>query len=277
MRTLKTSLPLKILNVIGLIIMVAIFAMPFIWMISTSLKTLGETMVFPPKWVPDELIWENFVSAWNSGPFLQYFMNSVLVSVGILIFQFITVIPAAYAFARYEFRFKNVLFSLVMVTMMIPAQLIFLPVFLNLSDWGLLDTLWGLILPFATSAFGIFMLRQTFKQVPEELLEAARLDNSTDFKIMMKIMVPMAKPTLITLGLFNFITHWNDYFWPLVMTTTESARTLPVGIAQLRQVDGGVAWNILMAGNVILVIPILIIFFFAQRHIIRAFTYTGVK
>ena len=274
---MKTSLPLKILNVIGLIIMVAIFAMPFIWMISTSLKTLGETMVFPPKWVPDELIWENFVSAWNSGPFLQYFMNSVLVSVGILIFQFITVIPAAYAFARYEFRFKNVLFSLVMVTMMIPAQLIFLPVFLNLSDWGLLDTLWGLILPFATSAFGIFMLRQTFKQVPEELLEAARLDNSTDFKIMMKIMVPMAKPTLITLGLFNFITHWNDYFWPLVMTTTESARTLPVGIAQLRQVDGGVAWNILMAGNVILVIPILIIFFFAQRHIIRAFTYTGVK
>ncbi|RHW35106.1 carbohydrate ABC transporter permease [Oceanobacillus profundus] len=277
MRTLKTSLPLKILNVIGLIIMVAIFAMPFIWMISTSLKTLGETMVFPPKWIPDELIWENFISAWNSGPFLQYFMNSVLVSVGILIFQFITVIPAAYAFARYEFRFKNVLFSLVMVTMMIPAQLIFLPVFLNLSDWGLLDTLWGLILPFATSAFGIFMLRQTFKQVPEELLEAARLDNSTDFKIMMKIMVPMAKPTLITLGLFNFITHWNDYFWPLVMTTTESARTLPVGIAQLRQVDGGVAWNILMAGNVILVIPILIIFFFAQRHIIRAFTYTGVK
>ena len=277
MRTLKTSLPLKILNVIGLIIMVAIFAMPFIWMISTSLKTLGETMVFPPKWIPDELIWENFVSAWNSGPFLQYFMNSVLVSVGILIFQFITVIPAAYAFARYEFRFKNVLFSLVMVTMMIPAQLIFLPVFLNLSDWGLLDTLWGLILPFATSAFGIFMLRQTFKQVPDELLEAARLDNSTDFKIMMKIMVPMAKPTLITLGLFNFITHWNDYFWPLVMTTTESARTLPVGIAQLRQVDGGVAWNILMAGNVILVIPILIIFFFAQRHIIRAFTYTGVK
>ena len=277
MRTLKTSLPLKILNVIGLIIMVAIFAMPFIWMISTSLKTLGETMVFPPKWIPDELIWENFVSAWNSGPFLQYFINSVLVSVGILIFQFITVIPAAYAFARYEFRFKNVLFSLVMVTMMIPAQLIFLPVFLNLSDWGLLDTLWGLILPFATSAFGIFMLRQTFKQVPEELLEAARLDNSTDFKIMMKIMVPMAKPTLITLGLFNFITHWNDYFWPLVMTTTEKARTLPVGIAQLRQVDGGVAWNILMAGNVILVIPILIIFFFAQRHIIRAFTYTGVK
>ncbi|WP_085991092.1 carbohydrate ABC transporter permease [Oceanobacillus senegalensis] len=277
MRALKTSLPIKLLNGIGLLIVVAIFAMPFIWMVSTSLKTLGETMIFPPKWIPDQLIWQNFIDAWNSGPFLRYFINSIIVSVGILIFQFITVIPAAYAFARYEFRFKNILFGLVMMTMMIPAQLIFLPVFLNLSDWGILDTLWGLILPFATSAFGIFLLRQTFKQVPEELLEAARLDNSSEFKIMMKIMVPMAKPTLITLGLFNFITHWNDYFWPLVMTTTEKARTLPVGIAQLRQVDGGVAWNILMAGNVILVVPILIIFFFAQRHIIRAFTYTGVK
>lgn len=275
MLRLKTSM--KIINIIGLLIIVAIFAIPFLWMISTSLKTLGETMTFPPKWIPDQLMWENFVEAWNSGPFLRYFINSVVVSFGILIFQFITVVPAAYAFARYQFPFKNALFGLVMATMMIPAQLIFLPVFLNLSSWGLLDTLWGLILPFATSAFGIFMLRQTFMQVPEELLEAARLDNTTEFKIMMKIMVPMAKPTLITLGLFNFITHWNDYFWPLVMTTTENARTLPVGIAQLRQVDGGVAWNILMAGNVILVIPILIIFFFAQRHIIRAFTYTGVK
>lgn len=274
---MKTSLPVKIINVIGLIIVVAIFAMPFLWMVSTSLKTLGETMIFPPKWIPDQFIWENFVEAWNSGPFLQYFINSVIVTFGILIFQFITVIPAAFAFARYQFRFKNALFAFVMVSMMIPAQLIFLPVFLNLSSWGILDTLWGLILPFATSAFGIFMLRQTFMQVPEELLEAARLDNTSEFKIMIKIMVPMAKPTLITLGLFNFITHWNDYFWPLVMTTTEDSRTLPVGIAQLQQVDGGVAWNILMAGNVILVIPILIIFFFAQRHIIRAFTYTGVK
>ncbi|MCJ7840395.1 carbohydrate ABC transporter permease [Lederbergia sp. NSJ-179] len=274
---LKMSMPVKIWNIICLLMVIAIFAMPFVWMVSTSLKTLGETMVFPPKWIPNQLIWENFTDAWNSGPFLQYFINSIAVSVGILILQFITVIPAAYAFARYEFRFKGVLFSIVMVTMMIPAQLIFLPVFLNLSNLGILDTLWGLILPFATSAFGIFMLRQTFKQVPEELLEAARLDHTPEFKIMLRIMVPMAKPTLITLGLFNFITHWNDYFWPLVMTTTETARTLPVGIAQLRQVDGGVAWNILMAGNVILVIPILIIFFFAQRHIIRAFTYTGVK
>lgn len=164
-----------------------------------------------------------------------------------------------------------------MITLMIPTQLIFLPVYLQMSSWGLLDTLWALILPFASSAFGIFLLRQSFKQVPEELLEAARLDQASEWKIIMKIMVPMAKPVLITFGMFSFIAHWNDYFWPLVMTTTDASRTLPLGITKLREVDGGVAWNILMAGNLILVIPILFIFFFAQRQIIRAFIYTGVK
>ncbi|HZG71847.1 MAG TPA: carbohydrate ABC transporter permease, partial [Chondromyces sp.] len=197
----------KIVNGICLALVVAIFALPFVWMISTSLKTLGETLVFPPQWLPEKLMWQNFVDAWNSGPFLKYFTNSVIVAVGILIFQFATVIPAAYAFARYDFPLKNFFFAITMVTLMIPAQLIFLPVFLNLSSWGLLDTLWGLILPFATSAFGIFMLRQTFRQVPEEIIEAARLDNASEWRIMRRIMVPMAKPTLVTFGLFSFITH----------------------------------------------------------------------
>src|SRR5699024_375214 len=134
-----------------------------------------------------------------------------------------------------------------------------------------------LILPFAAVAFGIFLLRQSFKQVPEELLEAARLDGASEWKIILKIMIPIAKPVLITFGLFSFITHWNDYFWPLVMTTSDVTRTLPLGIAKLREVEGGVAWHILMAGNMILVIPILIVFFFAQRQIIRAFVYTGIK
>lgn len=149
-----------------------------------------------------------------------------------------------------------------MITLMIPTQLIFLPVYLQFSSWGLLDTHLALILPFAANAFAIFMLRQTFKQVPEELLEAARLDQASEWKIMYMVMVPMAKPTIITLLLFSFITHWNDYFWPLVMTTTDASRTLPVGISALTNVEGGVAWHIMMAGNMILVVPILIIFFY---------------
>jgi sn-glycerol 3-phosphate transport system permease protein len=134
-----------------------------------------------------------------------------------------------------------------------------------------------LILTYAASAFGIFLLRQSFMQVPEEILEAARLDQASEWEIMWKIMVPMARPVLVTFGLFSFIYHWNDYFWPLVMTNQDSVRTLPVGIAMLKASEGGVAWNLVMAGNMILVIPILIAYFIAQRQIIRAFVYSGVK
>lgn len=274
---MKASTIIKVINGIGLLLVVCIFALPFVWMISTSFKSLGETLTFPPKWIPNQLLWANFAKAWNSGPFLTYITNSIIVSISILILQFATIIPAAYAFARYRFKGNRFFFGLTMITLMIPTQLIFLPVYLQMSKWGLLDTLWALILPFASSAFGIFLLRQTFKQVPEELLEAARLDGASEWKIIFKIMVPMAKPTLVTFGLFSFITHWNDYFWPLVMTTSDVARTLPLGITMLREVEGGAAWNIIMAGNMMLVLPILIVFFFAQRQIIQAFVYTGVK
>ncbi|GAK42370.1 sugar ABC transporter permease protein [Paenibacillus sp. TCA20] len=268
---------LKVVNVIGLLILVLIFALPFAWMISTSLKTLPETMIFPPDWIPNNPQWQNFIQAWNSGPFLHYFMNSVLIAVGILILQMLTIIPAAYAFARFQFKGSGILFGLVMVTLMIPSQLIFLPVYLQLSSWNMLNTHLGLILPFASSAFGIFLLRQSFKQVPEELIEAARLDKAKEWKIMWKLMIPMARPALITIALFSFISHWNDYFWPLVMTTNETARTLPLGIAKIRQTEGVATWNILMAANLILVLPILVVFFFAQRSIIKAFVYNGVK
>ncbi|EZH65786.1 sugar ABC transporter permease [Bacillaceae bacterium JMAK1] len=275
---MKTSrYALKGLNVLGLLIVIAIFATPFVWMAVTSVKSLSETITFPPVWIPETIRFENFALAWDTGPFFRYFVNSLVVTLSILVLQLFTIVPAAYAFARYRFFADRALFALTMITLMIPTQLIFLPVYLQFSSWGLLDTHLALILPFAANAFAIFMLRQTFKQVPEELLEAARLDQASEWKIMYMVMVPMAKPTIITLLLFSFITHWNDYFWPLVMTTTDASRTLPVGISALTNVEGGVAWHIMMAGNMILVVPILIIFFIAQRHIIRAFVYTGVK
>lgn len=268
---------LRTVNAAALFFLVLVFALPFVWMLSTSFKTLAETMIFPPEWIPRHFLWRNYADAWSSGPFLKYFVNSLIIAVSILILQFCTIIPASYAFARYIFRGSAFLFGVVMVTLMIPAQLIFLPVYLELSAWGLLNTHLGLILPFASSAFGIFLLRQSFMQVPEELIEAARLDNSREWQIILRIMVPMAKPVLATFALFSFISHWNDYFWPLVMTTSELARTLPLGIAKLREVEGVATWNVLMAGNVILVLPLLVAFFFAQRQIIQAFVYNGVK
>jgi sn-glycerol 3-phosphate transport system permease protein len=275
--TKPLHLVLKALNRIAMLLLVLIFALPFGWMLSTSLKTLPETMIFPPEWIPASPVWQNYADAWDTGPFLQYFTNSVIIAIGILVLQMLTIIPAAFAFARYRFRGSAFLFGVVMVTLMIPAQLIFLPVYLELSAWKLLNTHLGLILPFASSAFGIFLLRQAFMQVPEELLESARLDNAKEWAIIVKLMVPMVVPVLVTFALFSFIAHWNDYFWPLVMTTNETARTLPLGIAKIREVEGVATWNVLMAGNIILVVPILIAFFFAQRQIIRAFVYNGVK
>ncbi|RAP75592.1 carbohydrate ABC transporter permease [Paenibacillus montanisoli] len=274
-RTVRYAL--QAVNYAGLLLLVLVFALPFAWMMSTSLKTLPETMIFPPEWIPRSPVWQNYADAWNTGPFLHYFTNSIIIAAGILILQLATIIPAAYAFARYKFAGSGFLFGIVMVTLMIPAQLIFLPVYLELSAWKLLNTHLGLVLPFASSAFGIFLLRQAFMQVSDELVEAGRLDQASEWKIIVHIMVPLAKPVLVTFMLFSFIAHWNDYFWPLVMTTNETARTLPIGIAKIREVEGVATWNTLMAGNLILVAPILVVFFFSQRQIIRAFVYNGVK
>ncbi|GIN93764.1 sugar ABC transporter permease [Siminovitchia terrae] len=271
------SIQKKILSGIGLMAVIIFFAFPFVWLVSSSLKTVVETLSVPPTLVPENFQWNNFVTAWESGPFFKYLINSILVTFGVLVLQIVTIVPAAYAFARHEFAGKKILWAITLITLMIPLQLIFLPVFLQLSSWGILDSLWGLILPFASGAFGIFMLRQTFMQVPNEILDAARLDKASELKIVWKIMMPLSKPTIITMLLFTFISRWNDYFWPLVMTTTENARTLPVGVAMLRTSETGVDWNIAMAANVILIIPILIVYFFAQKRIIQAFTYTGVK
>ena len=259
------------------VVLILVFFIPFYWMAITSIKTLGETLAFPPKFWVTNPQWENFQTALESIKFWDALKNSIIVTIGILVFQVVTIVPAAYAFARYEFVGKKLSFGIVLATMMIPAQLVFLPIFLLLSKFELVNTYWSLILPQATSAFGIFMLRQNFMQVPEELIEAARLDKASEFKIIYRIMLPIARPTVVTLAMLTFIGSWNDYFWPMVLTTTDAVRTLPVAVTSLSMVDGGVAHNIVMAGNMFLIVPIIVVYMFAQKHIIKGFTYMGVK
>jgi sn-glycerol 3-phosphate transport system permease protein len=253
------------------------FVFPFLWMISTSLQTLEETMKFPPTIIPEVPQWLNFVEAMTSGPFATYAKNSFIITISIIIIQLLVMIPAAYAFAKYEFFGKNVLFGLVLIAFMIPGQLTFIPVYLMMADWGLIKTLLPQILPFMSNAFGIFLLRQYFMQIPEEIIEAARLDNANEFKIMWKIMVPMSKPALATIALFSFVSHWNDYFWPLVMTDSNEVRPLTLGISMLRETEGISNWHIIMAGNVVLVLPILIVYLFCSKQIVKAFVYSGIK
>ncbi|MBN6187216.1 carbohydrate ABC transporter permease [Aneurinibacillus sp. BA2021] len=250
-----------------------LFVFPFLWMALTAFKTLPEVFQFPPALLPEAWQFKNFAVAWQSGPFLTYLVNSLIVAISILVLQMLTAVPAAYAFARYRFKGRNALFGLTLVALMIPPQVIFLPIYVFMSEWNLVNTLWSLILPYGASAFGIFLLRQSFMQVPDEVIEAARLDNASEWRIMWQVMVPMAKPVLVTFGLFSFIYHWNDYFWPLIMTNSEHVRTLPIGVAMMKSTEGDMLWHVIMAGNMILVVPILLIFFFAQRHIISAFVY----
>lgn len=259
------------------IVLLIIFFMPFYWMALTSIKTVGQTLQYPPSFFVTNPQWINFVNAIKAIPFWDYLKNSVIVTGGVLILQMVTIIPAAYAFARYEFLGKKLSFGMILATMMIPAQLIFLPIFLLLSKWNMINTYWSLILPSATSAFGIFMLRQNFMQIPEELIEAARLDNAGELKIITHIMMPIAKPTIVTLAMLTFVGQWNDYFWPMVLTTKDTVRTLPVGVTMLRTIEDGNQQHIVMAGNIILMLPILVVYFMAQKQIIKGFTYMGVK
>ncbi|KJF27415.1 sugar ABC transporter permease [Clostridium aceticum] len=268
---------LRVLERSILAIMILAFIFPFLWMASTSIKAFSETLIFPPKWIPERIILENYARVLSSGPFLRYFFNSVFVTVSILMLQLLIMIPAAYAFARYEFKFKKILFGITLLSLMVPEQITFIPIYLQMSSWNLLKTHAPLILPFAASAFGIFLLRQAFMQIPDEIIEAAKLDNASEWRIMWKIMVPMTKTVLVTFSLFSIIYHWNAYFWPLVMTNTPDFRTLPIAIAMLKNSEGLTQWNVVMAGNMILVMPILAIYFFAQKQIVKAFVYSGIK
>lgn len=164
-----------------------------------------------------------------------------------------------------------------MLGQMIPMQITFLPIYFMFSDLGLMDTYVALIIPFISNPFGIFMLRQYFLQVPSEVIEAAKLDNASDIKIMFKVMMPMVRPALVTIGLLSFISNWNNYFWPLIMTSQDAYRTLPIGIALLKDADTLQRWNIIMAGNLLLVLPMLGLYVVASRKIRNAFVYSGIK
>lgn len=273
----KESIFRKILRYILLILIIIVFLGPFLWMVFTSFKPLAETLRLPPTLFPETWVPQNYADAWQSGPFLHYTKNSIIVTFSVVILQLLTIIPAAYAFAKMEFTGRKVLFSSILVTMMIPAQLIFLPVYLMFSKVNLINTYWSLILPWASSAFGIFLLRQRFMQVPDEIIEAAILDNTPTWKIIYKIMLPQARGTVVTIALFTFISEWNDYFWPLVMTSNDDVRTLPLGVSMLKSTLDGIQWNTVMAGNVILILPIVIIYLIAQKEIIKAMTYSGIK
>ena len=270
----------KVWAVIGFVLkalLIFVFVFPFLWMLSVALQSDAEITSSPITLIPAVPQWGNFLAAWSKGPFFLYLKNSLTIIVCVIILQLLIMVPAAYAFAKCEFKGKNLMFGLVLIAFMTPGQITFLPIYQMMSGWGIMDTLIPQILPFMTNAFGIFLLRQYFMQVPDELIEAARLDNAGSLNIVYRLMLPMAKPAMSTVVLFSFVNHWNDYFWPLVMTQTTQVRPLTIGIAMLKNAEGVTNWNTIMAGNIMLVFPILIVYVFCSQSIIKSFAYSGIK
>ncbi len=259
------------------VFVVLLFLFPFYWMFITSFKTYNETIQVPPTLWPREFTLEAYQTIFSGMDLTHYIKNSVIITLSIIVIQTLVMIPAAYAFAKYEFAGKRLMFALVLAAFMIPRQITFIPVYIMMARWKLLDTLLPQIIPFGANAFGIFLLRQSFMQVPEEIIEAAKLDNATEFQIMTEIMLPMCRSTMITIALFSFVSHWNAYFWPLVMTDTDKVRPLTIAIEKLKDLEYGINWNLQMAGNVLLVAPIIIVLIFASRKILEAYAYRGVK
>lgn len=267
----------RIAGAVLLVLLALVFVFPFFWMLTTSFKSLPELMQFPPSLLPQHFTLDNYRQAWNSSDFPRYIFNSSVVALSILILQFVIIFPAAYTFARKKFFGSGVLFRLVLLGLMIPEQVTFLPVYLMFSKLGLVDTYAALIFPFIFSPFGIFFLTQSVRQIPNEIFESAYLDQADERTILRKIVFPMVRPTAVTFALFSFITHWNEYFWVLSMTTSDRTRTLSLGVAFLLNNEGLKNWNVLMAGAVIQVLPILVLYLFASSKIKSAFSYSGMK
>jgi multiple sugar transport system permease protein len=250
--------------------------LPFLWMISTSLKNDRQAYIFPPIWIPDPIVWSNYLTTWEALPFDLFFLNSVIVAVFVTLGQLVTCSLGAFAFARLHFPGRDKLFVLYLATIMVPFQVIMIPLFILVRELRWIDTYAGLIVPLIFSAYGTFLLRQFFLTIPTELEDAAKIDGCSYFRIYWNIMLPLSKPALATLGIFVFLWSWNNFLWPLLITNSLDMKTLPLGLAYfLGQYT--VYWNLLMAGATIVMAPVLVVFFFAQRYFIEGITLTGLK
>jgi multiple sugar transport system permease protein len=256
----------------------ALFAAPFLWTVSTALKTNQEVFAVPPRWVPNPPQWGNFQRAWTELPFPTFVLNTLFVTVVSTFGQVLSASLVAYGFARFKFRGRTALFYLLLSTMMLPSQVTMIPVFLLWRSLGLIDTFVPLIAPafFGGGAFTIFLLRQFFLTVPRELDEAAMLDGATPFGIWRSILLPLSRPALITVTLFSFIAHWDDFMGPLIYLNSMERYTVAIGLRMFQDMFG-TQLELLMAASLIHIIPTVILFFVAQRYFVKGIAMTGLK
>ena len=264
-------------NYLLLIAIAILMLFPLVWLVSTSLKSPTEDIFsFPPQLLPSQPTLENFRVVWETYPFGRYLWNSTVISVITVIINLLFCSLAAYPLARLNFRGREIIFALIVSTIMIPFQIVMIPLFILTVQLGLKNSYLGVILPSLASAFGIFLLRQAFQGVPKELEEAARIDGCSELGIWWHVMIPAVRPALITLAIFVFIGSWSDFLWPLIVLDRPQSYTLPLGVAALAGTFS-LDWRIIAAGSVISIAPVLILFLFVQRYIIPTDAGSGVK
>jgi len=259
--------------IVGLVVMIA----PFVWMILSSFKLTPELRRYPTSWIPKDPTVQNYRDLFTRLDFPRYFLNSTIAALAVTAGNLLFCSMLGYALAKLQFPGKRVLLAVMLATMMIPVFVTFMPLFVIVSNMNLTNTRWGLILPFLVGAFGAFLMRQYMLGIPDELLDAARVDGAGEYRIFFRIVLPLCGPALATLGVLSFLGNWNSFLWPLVVATTEDMYTLPVALAlfSIGQQESNVALQ--MAGAVVVVIPIVVLFFAMQRYVIRGVATTGLK
>ena len=276
MKRFSGNLFVKIATYSVLILGAVFILLPFVWMVLTAVKPSNEVLMMPPKWIPSKIQWENFSEAFQSVPFVRYFLNSVIVTVCITVCELLTTILAAFAFSQLEFKGKQFLFLILVATMMVPGEILVIPNFVTLAKLGWINTYRALIAPWGASVFSIFLLRQQFASIPKAYYQAARIDGCPDLRYLFSVMVPMSAPTVGSVALLKIINSWNSSLWPLIATNTTEMRTLPVGLAFFSS-EAGTHYNTLMAFSLMMIAPTLIVYLFTQKYIIRGIGKTGLK
>ena len=257
---------------LGAIVMV----FPFYWMITGAFKTGAEINVFPPVWFPSTFSFDNFVTAFEKAPFIKYFINSVIALTGSVGICFFTTIVGAFAFSKLDFPFKNVILGLLLGLMMVPFEMICITNFRTIIDLGLFDNILALIVPFTSSIFYMYILKGFFDSIPNSLYQAARVDGCSNWKYLWRVMVPIAKPSLVTITLLNAIASWNSFLWPTLAVLNKNNKTLPFGLYAFMDEAGG-KMELIMAAATIVVLPMIIVFLFARKQIVNGVARGGLK
>ena len=253
-----------------------VFLFPFVWMVSTSLTTTGELFKLPPQLIPNPIDGAAYERLFTEVPILRWVLNSVGVSLAVTFLQVLSSAMAAYAFTRLTFRGRNAIFVLFLATLMVPFQVMVVPLFIELRYMGMLDSYWGLIIPEMAMPFGVFLLRQAFLGLPRELEEAAFMDGAGHIRNFFTLVLPLSKPAIATVAVFSFMGSWNNFLWPLIIINSPDLMTLPLGLSSLssRFVTD---WNLVLAGATISVLPIVAVFLFAQRYVLQGVAMSGLK